>query len=116
MNNLLKVRRQSGVTNPGGVSAGAPAAGGNTGLRKCRGGGRKQRWDNIHCCSNTIESGTVQRSKEGSHCADELGLLMEEEFSVEHRGNNPIAYTAMKQLHPARMSAPRNGRGFEKIG
>lgn len=53
---------------------------------------------------------------EGSRCADELGLKMREEFSVEHRENKRIAYTAMKRLHPARKSAPNCGYDFGKIG
>lgn len=35
---------------------------------------------------------------------------------MEPRENQSIAYTAMKQLHPARKSAPRHGYDFEKIG
>lgn len=46
MNNRLKVRRQSGITNPRGsqlraVSAGAPAAGRSVSLWKCQAGERK---------------------------------------------------------------------------
>lgn len=52
---------------------------------------------------------------EGSCCADELGLKTREEFSAEHRENKSIAYMAMKQLHPVRMSAPSHGYDL-KIG
>lgn len=40
---------------------------------------------------------------------------MREEFSVEHRANKPIAYMAMKQLHPRRMSTLSHGYDFGKI-
>lgn len=53
---------------------------------------------------------------EGSRCADELGLKLREEFSVEHRENKSIDYTAIKQLHPVRKSALSHGYDFGKTG
>lgn len=72
------------------------------------GSAREEGGSNKRIISNVIKSGTVQRDMEGSRCADELGLQMKEGLSAEHRENKSIADVAMKQLHPASMSAPRH--------